>query len=71
MFVHTLDGDVQKIAAIVNYEHAYFIAQEIEAYLQALREVPASALADDQFEVEEPETQADWTPNSARKAARS
>ncbi len=71
VFIHTLDGDVQKIAAIVNYEHAYFIAQEIEAYVQALREAPAPALADDQFEAEESEALEDWTPDSARKAARS
>lgn len=50
VFVHTLDGDKVKVAAIVNYEHAYFIAQEIEAYVHALRDLPAR-IADDQFEM--------------------
>ncbi len=44
VFVHTLDGDLQKIAAIVNYQHAYFIAQEIEAFIGALRETSAQSL---------------------------
>ena len=44
VFVHTLDGDLQKIAAIVNYQHAYFIAQEIEAFFGALRETSAQSL---------------------------
>ncbi len=71
VYVHTLDGDKLKVAAIVNYQHAHFIAQEIEAYVQARREAPALATYDDQFEAEQPESPDDWTPESARKAARS
>ncbi len=71
VFVHTLDGDKLKVAAIVNFQHAHFIAQEIEAHLQALRAAPALATDDDLVEAEESEPLADWTTESARKAARS
>ena len=47
VFVHTLDGDKLKVAAIVNHQHAHFIAQEIEAHVQARREMPALATDDD------------------------
>ena len=40
VYVHTLDGDKIMIAAYVNFEHAHFIEQEINAHLQAVKEIP-------------------------------
>jgi hypothetical protein len=44
VYVHTLDGEKIQIAAYVNYDHAYFIAQELKAHLKSLSEISASVV---------------------------
>lgn len=71
VYVHTLDGGKVRIAAIVNYEHAHFIAQEIESYAQTMRDTPDQSLFDAPDEAE-PELLDDVSSSeSERKALRS
>ncbi len=71
VFARTIDGDERSIAAYVNYEHAHFIVQELNAHLQTRQNAPARLVEDDNAEGEEqagaPETQT--TPRA--KGARS
>ena len=46
VYVHTLDGDKIMIAAYVNFEHAHFIEQELNAHLEAVKELSASIIAE-------------------------
>ncbi len=68
VYVHTFDGDKLQIAAVVNYEHAHFIAQEIEAHLQALR---ANLLPAADEVASHEESFDELPPEAARKALRS
>jgi len=55
VYVHTFDDKI-RIAAIVNYQHANFIAQELKAHLQAARQ-PAVRLTADYAEAESDEAE--------------
>ena len=70
VYVHTLDGDKVRIAAIVNHEHAHFIAQEIEAHLRALKQAPDLAL-DEAADDAEPDSPEAMPHDSEQKALRS